>query len=86
MQCLHCLFGSKESWCQERNNGTASESQEWQKCVCVRLVQDMYENSETEVKCAVEVTDVFEVEVKEPGEVWVCVFSLCFGEKRNESY
>lgn len=55
-------------------------------CVCVRLVQDMYENSETEVKCAVEVTDVFEVEVKEPGEVWVCVFSLCFGEKRNESY
>lgn len=51
--------------------------------MCVRLVQDVYENSETEVKCAVEVTDVFEVEVEESLERCGYALSAYALEKRE---
>ena len=62
---LHCVFVDlekaydrvprEELWCCMRKSGVAEKY--------VRLVQDMYENSMTAVRCAVGVTDSFKVKV-----------------------
>lgn len=65
----------EEQWYCFRKPGVAE--------VYVRLVQGMYENSGTEVKCAVEVTDVFKVEVEESLERCRYAFSAYALEKRE---
>ncbi|XP_062865903.1 uncharacterized protein LOC134328668 [Trichomycterus rosablanca] len=62
---LHCVFvdlekaydrvSREELWCCMRKSGVVEKY--------VRLVQDMYEDSRTVVRCAVGVTDSFKVEV-----------------------
>ncbi|KAL7844615.1 hypothetical protein SRHO_G00231540 [Serrasalmus rhombeus] len=64
----------EELWYCMRKSGVAEKY--------VRVVQDMYEDSETVVRCAVGVTNGFKVKRaggRESGEVEVCT-----GEERNE--